>query len=124
FGFDRMLLMVSLYTEGPAAVDAPVVLKAGEKAHVCVPCRLARHRTRTRYVGGSQSVSVPIFRGVRYRVGGFAGQPVQQEYIAVVDTGQLVLTTSRVVFVGSAKLVEIPLAKVSHVGAYTDALEI
>lgn len=124
FHFDRLLLMASLHSDGPQVVDAPVVLKAREHAHVSVPARLARHKTRRRYVGSTQGVSIPVYKGIRYRVGGFSGQPITEDVIAVVDTGTFVLTDQRIVFVGSAKLVQMPLSKVIHVGTYSDALEI
>ena len=64
-----------------------------------------------------------MFKGVRYRVGGFAAQRISEDYVGVVDSGQFVLTNQRIVFVG-AKVVQIPLAKVVHLGAYSDGLEI
>jgi hypothetical protein len=81
--------------------------------------------TRTTYVGASQGVSIPIgHTGIRYRVGTFHGQPVQQTSLSQVDSGQLVLTNRRIVFIGSQKSVLTSLEKIVHVEQYTDALAV
>jgi hypothetical protein len=51
-------------------------------------------RTHRQYVGGSQGVSLRIMKGVYYRVGAFAGQPVDRTERVHVDTGMVVSQTS------------------------------
>jgi len=101
------------------------VLKTGEHAYFSVPATLARMVTRTHYVGGSTGFSVPIgHTGIRYRVGRFSGQPIQQQSLSKLDTGSFVLTNQRVAYVGRTKSVSVPLAKLIHVEVYNDAFSI
>jgi hypothetical protein len=58
-------------------------------------------RTPGRYVGTSQGFSVPLFAGIRYRVGAQRGTFVAGEEVQVPkDVGQVFLTTERVLFNG------------------------
>lgn len=122
-GFDSLFTAAYLSVHGPQQVSSPMVLKEGEQAYVVLGANLARYRTRTTYVGGSQGVSIPIgHTGIRYRVGSFHGQPVERTSLTAVDTGQLVLTNRRVAFIGAQKSVLTPLEKIVHVEQYTDGL--
>lgn len=122
-GFDSLYSAAYLSTNGPEPVSSPMVLKPGEQAYVVLGAHLARYRTRTTFVGGSQGVSIPIgHTGIRYRVGSFHGQPVERTALSTVDTGQLVLTNRRVAFIGAQKSVLTSLEKIVHVEQYTDGL--
>jgi hypothetical protein len=124
-GFDALLIAAQMQTDGLTPIQSPLVVKRGENAFYSAAVTLARHKTKTRIVGGSQGFSFPIgHTGIRYRVGSFHGQPISQDYLAKIDTGTLVVTNQRVAFVGSAKSVAFPLAKVLHVEVYTNGLGI
>jgi hypothetical protein len=124
-GFDALWTAAWLQQNEPPAIDSPVTTKKGERAWLTVPSSLARLATRTQWVGGSQGVSFPIgHTGIRYRVGSFRGHPVEATSITTVDTGDLVLTNQRLVFIGSVRSVTILLSHVVHVEAYTDALAV
>lgn len=124
-GFDSLYQAAYLQTYGPQAVEAPLNLKRGERAVLVVAARLARNRTRTRYVGRSQGFSFPIgHTGIRYRIGSFQGQPVEQQVLSPIDNGSLVLTDQRLAFVGQTKSTSTPLAKLVHVECYADALAV
>lgn len=124
-GFDSLLEAAILQTSGPQPVESPLVLKAGEAAYVSVPATLARVMAKTHYVGGSSGFSFPIgHTGIRYRVGSFRGQPVQQQAFTKLDTGTFVLSNQRVAFIGRTRSTAIPLGKIMHVEVYSDALAV
>ena len=85
-----------------APTDA-LVLNRGEAAYYVVTnaALVEERRGRGHYQGGSTGVSVPIGLGMRYRVGGFRGHYVQAPPTpTAIDTGTMVITNRRVVFVG------------------------
>ncbi len=122
-GFDALWTAAWLQSNDPAVVDSPLTLKRGEVAWVSVSSDLSRQATRTQWTGSSQGFSFPIgHTGIRYRVGSFRGHPIQSTFIKYLDSGSLVLTNQRLVFVGRMKSVTIGLAHIVHVEAYTDSL--
>jgi hypothetical protein len=124
-GFDAPYLTAYLKTYGPPPVASPLNLKRSERALAVVGARLARQQTRTHYVGGSQGFSFPIgHTGIRYRVGSYHGHPVQQQYLATLDTGSLVITDQRIAFIGPLKATSVAFSKVLHVECYADALAV
>lgn len=123
YGFDALLTLGSLEAYGPKPIESPLVLKKGEQAYLSWPAGLARHVSKTTFVGGSQGMSVPIgHTGIRYRLGSFRGHPVTQDVIKRLDDGTLVLTNQRLVFIGASRSTSTPLAKLLHVEVYTDGL--
>jgi hypothetical protein len=69
-------------------------------------------RTPSRYVGGSQGVSIPIVAGIRYRVGAFKGQVIPGEEMQIdKDQGFVKLTNQRVIFSGPLATSEWAFAK-------------
>lgn len=124
-GFDSLYSAAMLQAHGPAPVESPLILKRGEQACVSVSAALARQRTRVAFQGASQGFSFPIgHTGIRYRVGTFQGHPVSQQFLATIDTGVLVLSNQRIVFMGRQKSVTMALDKVLHVESYTDGLAV
>lgn len=122
-GFDALLTAAQLQADGLTPIASPLVTKRGESAFYSAHVTLARHKTRTRIVGGSHGFSFPIgHTGIRYRVGSFQGQPVSQDYLARIDTGTLVVTNQRVAFVGATRSVTFPLDKILHAEVYTDGV--
>jgi hypothetical protein len=124
-GFDAPYLAATLHTNGPPAIQSPLILKRGEQASMAVPATLARQQTRRQYVGGSQGFSFPIgHTGIRYRVGSFRGHAVEQQSLGRIEDGTLMVTNQRVAFIGSTKSTSTPLAKLLHVECYSDALAV
>jgi hypothetical protein len=124
-GFDSLYETALLQTSGAPSVDSPLVLKKGEQAYLSVPATLARMTTRTHYVGRSSGFSFPIgHTGIRYRVGGFRGEPVHQQSLTKLDVGTFVLTNQRAAYVGQTKSTSTPLNKVLHVEVYDDAISL
>lgn len=124
-GFDSLYTAARLATYGPEQIQTPLITKHGEQAYFALPASLSRRIRHSRYEGGSQGFSFPIgHTGIRYRVGSFRGHPVQWEQLTKLDSGTLVVTNQRLAFVGSLKSITVPIAKVVHVEAYTDALAV
>ncbi len=107
---------------GPAEV--PLVLKKGERSvfmftggGLFEPRRGPGH-----YRGASQGFSIPVGNsGVRYRIGQSRGTFVQgDEAPTIIDTGPIVMTTARVVFLGAKRTVEWAFAKLIAVQHYHD----
>jgi hypothetical protein len=124
-GFDALYTAAYLQRFGTPAVTSPLETKRDELACFACPATFARIQTRTKFVGRSSGLSFPIgHTGIRYRVGSFHGQPVQQQLLARLDIGTLVVTNQRLAFVGKAKAIAIQLSKLVHVDTYTDALAV
>jgi hypothetical protein len=124
-GFDAPYLAAYLQTYGPSPVQSPLILKKAEQAGLAMPATLARQQTRQEWAGGSQGFSFPIgHTGIRYRVGSFHGHPIQQQFLAKLDTGTLVVTNQRIAFIGHVKSTSVPLPKLMHVECYSDAVAV
>ncbi|MSV98043.1 MAG: hypothetical protein F2653_03840 [Actinobacteria bacterium] len=78
-------------------------------------------RTAGQYVGSSQGFSIPVVAGIRYRVGAQRGTFIPGEEIQVYkDTGQVYLTTDRLVFNGLTNTAEWKFDKWIGAGASPD----
>jgi hypothetical protein len=122
-GFDALYELAWLKTYGAPPVSTSLMLHAGEVPYLSAPSTLARQTIQTHFVGSSQGFSFPIGRtGIRYRVGSFAGRPVQRSAMASVDSGELVLTNMRIAFIGRLKTISVNLPKIVNIHMYTDGL--
>jgi hypothetical protein len=81
-------------------------------------------KTQRQYVGGSQGVSLRIMKGVYYRVGAFAGQPVDRTERVHVDTGMVVVTNKHIYFAGPVKAIRVPYAKIVSFQPFSDGIGI
>lgn len=79
-------------------------------------------KTRTHYVGGSQSVSIRIAKGLYYRTGAFKGQRVQTSETVHVDTGLLGVTNKHIYFAGASKRFRINYNKIVAFEPYSDGI--
>jgi hypothetical protein len=123
-GFDALGLEADLKVNGIRPIETSLVLKPKETAAAEVPATLCRFKTKTEFVGGSQGFSIPLGHGFRYRISSFRGHPVQSEYLAHLDTGKLVVTNKRLVFLGTKREVSTPIAKLLQIEPYSDAIGI
>lgn len=100
----------------------PVNLQRGEQpVWLFNRVKYLEDQERRQMVGASQGVSVRVMKGVYYRVGAFKGEPVVSTQRKHVDTGMLLVTTRNLYFVGPAKSMRIPHAKVVSFAPYSDA---
>jgi hypothetical protein len=120
--------MIECWQRGDAPTrqcSCPVPFK-NEICHWEEPSVLLIERKRREYVGayGSVSVPVPLLHGVRARVGGFKGVPVDRTVHEDGGRGVLHITNQRILFTGQEQSVAIPYAKVLGVVLYADGFEI
>lgn len=100
--------IITVFTEaskGEDAVSNTLTQKAGERTLWQAPAIFHEAgRTPSQYVGGSSGVSIPIGGGIRFRVGAMRGQVIPGEELQMdKDEGIALLTTDRLIFVGSIK---------------------
>jgi len=79
-------------------------------------------KTRTRYVGGSQGVSIRVARGLYYRTGAFKGERVQTSETIHADTGLLGVTNKHIYFVGPSKRFRIAFNKIVSFEPFSDGI--
>lgn len=79
-------------------------------------------KTRTRYVGGSQGVSVRIAKGLYYRTGAFKGERVQTSETVHADTGLLGVTDKHIYFAGPSKRFRIAYNKIVAFEPFSDGI--
>jgi hypothetical protein len=77
-----------------------LVLQKGEICHWEEGAGLRVRKTQREYVGRSSSVSIPLGHGIRYRVGGFKGHPIDHTVHEDAGVGVLHITNQRVCFNG------------------------
>lgn len=96
-----------------------LVLQRGEVCHWEEGAGLRVQRTKREYVGAYSSVSVPVplVRGMRFRVGGFKGHPIDHTVWEDGGTGLLHITNQRVCFTGQHSIA-IPYKKMISVGGF------
>lgn len=109
-----------------APLDPPagMLMKRGEAVYLSAPGSLYEERVvRRRFQGGSRGVSVRIAKGLSYRIGATRGTAVSEREAVAVSEGELVMTNTRVVFLGDRKGFEIPYAKLTHMEAFADGAQ-
>jgi len=111
-----------LAAKGEDAVDNLTVQKPGEIVLWRGQGQLHEAgKTPGRYVGSSQGFSIPLFAGVRYRVGAQRGTFVSGDPIQVYkEVGDVVLTTDRVLFNGMMNTKEWAFTKWNGAAASED----
>jgi hypothetical protein len=105
-------------------VPAPsILLKRGETDHLETDVQLLKSVTDRQWQAGYSGVSFRIAKGVRFNTGSVRGHSVVTgSHLEGVDAGSLVVTNQRVVFTGSLKTIELPIAKVVATHVYSDAI--
>lgn len=101
--FKKIKAAFELATSGKDAVPNLTVQKSGEIVIWIGEGQFHEAgRTAGQYVGGSQSISMPLFGGLRYRVGAMRGTFMPGNDVQVYkEVGEVVLSTTRLMFNGS-----------------------
>ncbi|MGO8685246.1 MAG: hypothetical protein ACLQUT_11815 [Thermoleophilia bacterium] len=101
--------------------QAPLLLQAGERLVFVFDAITLRepHSVSTGYYGGP---SLHVAKGLTIRTGAFRAQ--SHEELKDIDSGTLSLTNKRLVFAGALRSVEVALAKLTSIEAYSDAIAI
>jgi hypothetical protein len=100
-------------------------LKRGEECHFRTQATHLERRTVTRAIAyAGPTVSIPIVKGVRFRLGAIAPQRISQEVLAPLDEGVLYITNRRLLFDGSKQSRTFELSKIINFTPYSDGLNI
>jgi hypothetical protein len=106
-----------------AIPDPHVMTKKGEVVHLEMFAGLMKEVTLREFRGGSAGVSFPVAKGLRFRTGSFRGRSiVVGTELQVADSGPLAVTSSRVVFLGQRKTIEVPYSKLVGVEGFEDGI--
>ena len=102
-----------------------LMAKRGEIIHLETGATLMKEVVDREFRGGSQGVSIPMGHGVRFRTGGFHGKSVVVgTHLATADTGPIVVSSTRIVFLGGRKTIETPYTKLAGIDAFSDGIRI
>jgi hypothetical protein len=107
------------------AENTPLMTKPGETAYATFAVALMKEVVDRQLRGGSHGVSVHIAKGVTYRVGAIrAHSVVVGTHLVAQDSGQLVVTDRRAVFMGTKKTLEFRRDRLVGLGQYNDGLRL
>jgi hypothetical protein len=109
----------------PEVHSSRLIQKKGEVVHLELDATLLMDVTVRQSQGGYSGISFPIGKtGIRYRVGGYRGHSVEVGTQRVpADTGVLVISSQRAVFLGTKKTIELPLSKLINLTLFTDGVQ-
>ena len=91
----------------------PVLLKKDEYPIVCSEAKLAEERSTSHYNG----ISFRVVKGMYYHT----GQSNSETQVTIIDSGLLVVTTKRLVFIGNKRTSITELSKIVGLELFTDA---
>jgi hypothetical protein len=107
------------------SVPTPIKLQRGEVCHFHAHASWHELRSRTETVGYSgTSVSIPIVKGVRYRVSNVRPRRVTRQELTLIDEGDLYITSKRVIFDGQLKNSAIRYSSLLGVTPYADGIKL
>ena len=89
-----------------------IVLDMGEELLCHAPTTLVEPRAVRSYSGGYGGPSFRIAKGISFRLGASGGTSESHEERRPIDTGTLVLTNQRLIFVGSKRTISVPIHKI------------
>jgi len=124
-GVDALHLAAYARAHGLPAVPCPFELEPGEVAHLVLEARLARMPAGSRQPRGHPNSGVAVSHtGIRQWVGRLRNDPAPRAGASGVDTGCLVVSSLRLLFVGRTESVAISLAGVVDVDVFTDGIAV
>lgn len=122
---DRYSLMWRIENGQLPVESVPIHLQRGEQCHASASATWYEMRTRTERVNyGGPVVSIPICKGVRYRVGSVHVEPIRHDVLTAVDTGTLYVTNKRVIFDGSRRNTSIRFSSLLSYTPYVDGVKL
>jgi len=101
-----------------------VALKQDEYLCWLEKSNLYEPRSERTYAGGSRGVSFRVAKGVSFRAGGFRGHSESHEAIKLIDTGNLILTNKRLIFIGQKRNANIEIKRILNTTFYKDSFKI
>lgn len=121
----RYALLWRIENDEMPSIPAAINLQRGETCHFTGGAAWHEMRTRTERVGYSgTSVSIPIVKGVRYRIGHYKPHRVTRQELTPIDSGEFYITNKRVVFDGQHKNAAIRYSSLLGVTPYSDGIKL
>jgi hypothetical protein len=120
-------LLIALANDGrlPTVDGSALLVGGGEVVHLVRSAALMSEHAVREWRGRTSGISVPIGHGVRYRTGAIRGHSVVVgTQMVATDSGTLYVTSKRLVFSGAKSTIDIPLAKLVEVNAYSDGVSV
>lgn len=123
--FEKMKIYWTIENSALSPISVDLSLQKLEECYLKVSAGWHELRTETtRYNYGGTTARIKIMKGVYYRVGSIAVQPVKRDVLRQIDFGTVYLTNKRIIFVGSKKNTNIRLDKILSFTPYSDGIEI
>jgi hypothetical protein len=123
----RVRLLIATVNAGrlPYADPGGIVTKKGERVHVHEAASVLKEVVNREYQAGSRGVSFRIMKGVTYRVGATRGRMVEVgRSWQPEDSGELAVTSRRLLFTGDRRTIEVPLQKILDLNLFDDAVQV
>jgi ribosomal protein L40E/ribosomal protein L37AE/L43A len=103
--------------------QSPIILKRNEQTTLIMHnITLREPRAVRQTVGGYGGPTFRVAKGVSFRLGGVAARSESHEELRNIDRGTLVLTTRRLIFIGSKRTTNIYLNKIVAIEPYKDGI--
>ena len=107
------------------SIQAPIILSKGEVALWCYNnVTMYQEKVKREYVGRTNGFSFRIVKGVRYRIGGFKGHPVETSFMENMGLGSLYITNKNIIFMGQTRSIKVPYTKIIGINPYSDGMEV
>lgn len=100
-----------------------IILTREETCHFSERAILMTEKTRKRYVGRSNGVSVRVCRGVTYRTGQNNATPVE-ETVTEENKGLLYITNKRIIFVSDKNAFNKKFKDLTAITPYSNAIQL
>ena len=124
-GFDSLYLAANFTQHGLPAIRSPFQLEAGELAYLATDAELARVPMGTQLATSGPGYDVPVTHsGIRHWIGDIRSRSALQQSVTPIDRGTLVVSSLRLVFIGGAESVALPLVAVVDIEVYADAIAV
>lgn len=123
--YNRIKLYWQLENATLPPIQSPINLQKNESLYYTTSISWYEERTRTvstSYAGLTKSFRV--CKGVSFRVGSVAPSRHSEEYLKLIDAGNVYLTSKRIIFTGEHSNKSIPYTKILDITPYRDGLEI
>jgi hypothetical protein len=104
--------------------QSPVILKKNEIISLIMDSiQLQEPRAVRQTQAAYGGPTIRVAKGVSFRLGGASARSESHEEIRVIDSGKLVLTNKRLIFIGIKRTVNIDLRKIMAIVPYKDGIE-
>ena len=106
-------------------IETPINLQKSESLYFTAKIEWFEERTRTTSVSyGGISTKFKICKGVYLRGGSIAPMRNTEEYLKLIDAGDIYFTNKRIIFMGQHGNKQIPYSKILAFTPFADGIEI